>query len=104
MLPPEAAFALLVAQLMADALEQLSSHVLTGTAFDPFLNTSGDLREISLAIGDQAFLPKADVLTAIGRRLSKTSVWTVLSHQIARDGLWRRYAMLSGPRQGSECA
>ena len=88
--PPEAAFALLFAQLTADALEQLSSHVLTGTAFDPFLNTSGDLREISLAIGDQSSLLKTDVLTAIGRRLSKTSVWNELSSQIARDGLWRR--------------
>ena len=99
--PPEAAFALLVAQLTADALEQLSSHVLTGAAFEPFLNTSGDLREISLAIGDQSFLLKADVLTAIGRRLSKTSVWTLLSHQIARDGLWRRYAMLSARGRGA---
>ena len=99
--PPEAAFALLVAQLTADALEQLSSHVLTGAAFDPFLNTSGDLREISLAIGDQASLLKTDVLTAIGRRLSRTSVWTELSGQIAHDALWRRYAMLSARGRGA---
>ena len=99
--PPEAAFALLVAQLTADALEQLSSHVLTGAAFDPFLNTSGDLREISLAIGDQASLLKTDVLTAIGRRLSRTSVWTELSDQIAHDALWRRYAMLSARGRGA---
>ena len=99
--PPEAAFALLVAQLTADALEQLSYHVLTGAAIDSFLNTSGDLREISLAIGDQASLLKTDVLTAIGRRLSRTSVWTELSGQIAGDALWRRYAMLSGRGRGA---
>ena len=99
--PPEAAFALLVAHLTADALEQLSYHVLTGAALDSFLNTSRDLREISLAIGDQGALLKTDVLTAIGLRLSRTSVWTELSGQIARDALWRRYAMLSGRGRGA---
>ena len=99
--PPEAAFALLVAQLTADAFEQLSSHVLTGAELDPFLNTSGHLREISLEIGDQASLLKTDVLTAIGRRLSRTSVWTELASQIARDALWRRYAMLSARGRGA---
>ena len=99
--PPEAAFVLLVAQMTADALEQLSSHVLTGAAFEPFLKTSGDLREISLAIGDQESLLKTDVLTAIGRRLSRTSVWTELAGQIAHDALWRRYAMLSARGRGA---
>ena len=99
--PPEAAFALLVAQLRADAFEQLSSHMLTGAAFDPFLNTSGHLREISLGIGDQASLLKTDVLTAIGRRLSRTSVWTELAGHIAHDALWRRYAMLSARGRGA---
>ena len=99
--PPEAAFALLVAQLTADALEQLSSHVLTGGEFDLFLNTAKDLREISLAIGDQDSLLKTDVLTAIGRRMSKTSVWTELAGQIAHDALWRRYAMLSARGRGA---
>ena len=99
--PPEAAFALLYAQLMADALEQLSSHMLTGSAFGPFLNTSRHLREISLGIGDQASLLKTDVLTGIGRRLSKTSVWTELAGHIAHDALWRRYAMLSARGRGA---
>ena len=99
--PPEAAFALLSAQLTADALEQLSSHMLTGAAFDQFLNTSGNLREISLSIGDQASLLKSDVLTAIGRRLSRTSVWTELADHIAHDALWRRYALLSARGRGA---
>ena len=99
--PPEAAFALLVAQLTADALEQLSFHVLTGSEFEPFLKTSGHLREISLEIGDQESLLKTDVLTAIGRRLSRTSVWTELAGHIARDALWRRYAMLSARGRGA---
>lgn len=98
---PEAAFALLIAQLTADALVQLSSHVLTGATLDPFLNTFGELREISLAIGDQESLLKTDVLTAIGRRLSRTSVWTELAGQIAHDALWRRYAMLSARGRGA---
>ena len=99
--PPEAAFALLASQLMATAFEQLASHMLTGAAFDPFLNTSGDLREISLGIGDQASLLKSDVLTAIGRRLSRTSVWTELADHIAHDALWRRYALLSARGRGA---
>ena len=100
--PPEAAFALLVAQLMADALEQLSSHMLTGAAFDPFLNTSRHLREISLGIGDQSSLLKTDVLTAIGRRLSKTSVWTELAGHIAHDAFVAALCHAIRPRQRSE--
>ena len=75
--------------------------MLTGAALDPFLNTSGNLREISLGIGDQASLLKSDVLTAIGRRLSRTSVWTELADHIARDALWRRYALLSARGRGA---
>ena len=99
--PQEAAFALLTAQLTADALGQLSAHALTGSAFDPFLKTSEDLREISLAIGDREALLKIDILTSVGRRLSNTSVWRELSHQIAHDALWRRYAMLSARGRGA---
>ena len=98
---PEAAVTLPAAHLTAMALEQLASHALSGFPIGPFLETAKDLRDILLAAGDAEFLLKTDVLAAIGRRLSETSVWTVLADLVARDGVWRRYAMLSARGRGT---
>ncbi len=65
--PPEAAVTLPAAHLTSTALEQLSSHALSGSPIGQFLKTAKDLRDILLAVGDAAFLLKTDVLTAIGR-------------------------------------
>ena len=92
---PESAVTLPAAHLTSTALEQLASHALSGSPIGLFLETVKDLRDLILAVGDAAFLLKTDVLGAIGRRLAETSVWTELADQIERDGLWRRYAMLS---------
>ena len=99
--PPEAAVILPVTHLTATALEQLSSHVLSGAPISPFLETTGNLRDVLLAAGDAEFLLKTDVLVAIGRRIAETSVWTQLADRVVRDGVWRRYAMLSSRGRGT---
>ena len=98
---PEAAITLPVTQLTAKALEQLSSHALSGSSINPFLDTAKNLRDVLLTVGDAEFLLKTDVLAAIGRRIAETSVWTVLADQVAQDGVWRRYAMLSSRGRGT---
>ena len=98
---PEAAVTLPVAHLTATALEQLSSHALSGFPIGSFLETTKDLHDILLAAGDAALLLKADVLAAVGRRVAETSVWTALADQVERDGVWRRYAMLSSRGRGT---
>ena len=98
---PEAAASLPAAYLTTKALEQLSSHALSGSSIGPFLETGKDLHDLLLATGDAEFLLKADLLTAIGRRVAQTSVWTELADQVAEDGVWRRYAMLSSRGRGT---
>ena len=97
---PESAVTLPAAHLTSTALEQLASHALSGSPIGQFLKTVKDLRDLLLAVGDAAFLLKTDVLGAIGRRVAETSVWTELADQIERDGVWRRYAMLSSQGRG----
>ena len=97
---PESAVTLPAAHLTSTALEQLASHALSGSPIGQFLKTVKDLRDLLLAAGDAAFLLKTDVLGAIGRRVAETSVWTELADQIERDGVWRRYAMLSSRGRG----
>ena len=99
--PPEATVVLPTADLTARALEQLSSHALSGSPIAPFLQTTRDLRDIHLATGDTSSLLKSDLLSAVGRRIAETSVWTELADRIARDGLWRRYALLSSRGRAS---
>ena len=87
--------------MTAKALEQLSSHVLSGAPIDSFLETTQDLHDVLLAVGDAEFLLKADVLAAIGSRISQTSLWSQLADKIEQDGIWRRYAILSSRGRGT---
>ena len=98
---PEAAVIIPVAHLTAIALEQLSSHALSGSPIDLFFETAKNLRDVLLAASDSDSLLKTDVLIAIGRRISETSVWAELADRVAQDGVWRRYAMLSSRGRGA---
>ena len=99
--PPEVAASLPVADLTAQALEQLSAHALSGVPIDSFLETTTDLHDLLLSTGNTELLLRADLLASLGRRLAETSIWTELAEQIARDGVWKRYAMLCSRGRGT---
>ena len=66
---PEAAIALPAADLTAVALERLALHALSGSPIEPFLQTTASLHKLMLAVGDAAFLLRADILSS--RRASR---------------------------------